>query len=85
MTSLEAKPETTRGRVMYKSLLSVHASFAATSTSSKRSRHRPSMASPQSAVDAQYTFCIPGLELFVAGRSGAGADDRYRPSGSDHA
>jgi nicotinamidase-related amidase len=30
------------------------------------------------AVDVQNTFCIPGFELFVAGRSGAGAVDDNR-------
>jgi nicotinamidase-related amidase len=31
------------------------------------------------AVDVQNTFCIPGFELFVAGRSGTGAvDDNHR-------
>ena len=31
------------------------------------------------AVDVQNTFCIPGFELFVAGRSGSGAvDDNWR-------
>jgi nicotinamidase-related amidase len=30
------------------------------------------------AVDIQNTFCIPGFELFVAGRSGAGAVDDSR-------
>jgi nicotinamidase-related amidase len=34
------------------------------------------------AVDVQNTFCIPGFELFVAGRSGTGAvDDNRRLSG----
>ena len=30
------------------------------------------------AVDVQNTFCIPGFELFVAGRSGTGAVDDNR-------
>ncbi|MFM7174533.1 MAG: isochorismatase, partial [Caldilinea sp.] len=30
------------------------------------------------AVDVQNTFCIPGFELFVAGRSGLGAVDDNR-------
>src|SRR4029450_4587928 len=30
------------------------------------------------AVDAQNTFCIPGFELFVGGRSGTGAVDDNR-------
>ena len=31
------------------------------------------------AVDVQNTFCLPGFELFVAGRSGTGAvDDNKR-------
>ena len=30
------------------------------------------------AVDVQNTFCIPGFELFVAGRSGTGAIDDDR-------
>src|SRR5918992_6146619 len=30
------------------------------------------------AVDVQNTFCIPGFELFVAGRSGSGAVDDSR-------
>ena len=30
------------------------------------------------AVDVQNTFCIPGFELFVAGRSGSGAVDDNR-------
>ena len=45
------------------------------------------------AVDVQNTFCIPGFELFVGGRSGTGAvdDNRrlceflYRNLGGDHA
>ncbi|MFQ6014917.1 MAG: isochorismatase, partial [Anaerolineae bacterium] len=30
------------------------------------------------AVDVQNTFCIPGFELFVGGRSGTGAVDDNR-------
>ena len=30
------------------------------------------------AVDVQNTFCVPGFELFVAGRSGTGAVDDSR-------
>src|SRR5919197_5545723 len=30
------------------------------------------------AVDVQNTFCVPGFELFVAGRSGRGAVDDNR-------
>ena len=30
------------------------------------------------AVDVQNAFCVPGLELFVAGRSGTGAVDDNR-------
>src|ERR1700750_657639 len=48
-------------------------------------RHRLAPAAEDSfrvallAVDVQNTFCIPGFELFVAGRSGTGAvDDNLR-------
>jgi nicotinamidase-related amidase len=46
-----------------------------------RKRHGIAPASSDAArvglllVDAQNTFCVPGFELFVAGRSGAGASD----------
>ena len=54
----------------------------------KRARGRRSTASRPSsddsfricllAVDVQNTFCIPGFELFVGGRSGTGAVDDNR-------